>query len=77
MNIENYYLDIQKLFELENRDKIDFINSFYMDFLNNSSDSSRSSVAISLLESLKRSGYLKSIREEKIEEIIGDKTINN
>lgn len=70
MNIENYYLDLKKISCLSDEDKIR-INEYYRDMIYSFQDG-RDIVGMSLFNTLNQSGYLVSIRDEKIEKILNE-----
>jgi hypothetical protein len=69
MDYSNYYLDLAKVGELKTQGDKDRINSYYSDMLHSSNDK-RDQVAKSLFHTLFKNGYLKEIRDEKIEQIL-------
>lgn len=73
MNLENYYLDITKVFLLESEDKRKYIQGIYRDMLHYNEDNLQKS-AVSIFNTLVQSKYLLSIRESKIDLIIDGKS---
>lgn len=69
MKIENYYLDLNKVHDLENKEERDQIHSYYKDMLY-SYQEGRKEMAISIMNTLFRTGYLIDLRDEKITEIL-------
>jgi len=68
MKIENYYLDLRAMKELDEREK-DIIHSYYKDMLYSFQDG-RKEMGISIMHTLIKSGYLVDYRSEKIDEIL-------
>lgn len=68
MKIENYYLDLQKMKELDEKDK-DIIHSYYKDMLYSFQDG-RKEMGVSIMNTLIKGGYLIDYRNEKIDEIL-------
>jgi len=68
MKIENYYLDLGSLSELEDREK-EIIHSYYRDMLHSFNDNRRS-MAESMFHTLYSSGYLKEVRDEKLNKLL-------
>lgn len=66
--IENYYLDLKKLDKLE-KQEVNRIYEMYRDMLYSFQDS-RLTIAESFFNTLYRSGYLVSIRDEKLEKLL-------
>lgn len=69
MKVENYYLDLNKLHKLEDKDERDQIHSYYKDMLYSIQDG-RKEMAISIMNTLIKGGYLIDYRNEKLEEIL-------
>lgn len=69
MKVENYYLDLNKLHKLEDKDERDQIHSYYKDMLYSIQDG-RKEMAISIMNTLIKGGYLVDYRDEKLEEIL-------
>ena len=74
MNIEDYYLDLDKVSKLPSAAERSVIHDYYRDMMNSYLDG-RTKQAKSIMNTLVRGGYLKSVtqeeREEKIETILG------
>jgi hypothetical protein len=76
MDLTQYYLDLEKVNSLD-KDLADKIYEYYRDMLY-TNDDGRKSISQSLFNTLMTNGYLKNIRDEKIENILnGDNSINN
>lgn len=73
--IDNYYLDLIKLNELE-KDERDRIHEMYRDMIF-SFEENRLKIANSFFITLYHSGYLVDVRNEKIEELLNDNSINS
>jgi hypothetical protein len=71
MKIENYYLDLNKLHKLENKEDRDQIHSYYKDMLYSVQDG-RKEMGISIMNTLLIGGYLIDVRDKKIEDILND-----
>jgi len=69
MKIENYYLDLNKLHKLEEKEERDQIHSYYKDMLYSIQDG-RKEMGISIMNTLIKSGYLIDYRDEKLTEIL-------
>ena len=69
MKVENYYLDLNKLHKLENKEDRDQIHSYYKDMLYSVQDG-RKEMGISIMNTLIKSGYLIDYRDEKINDIL-------
>lgn len=68
MNIENYYLNIDKLSKLEKIER-NRIHEYYRDMIYSKQDK-RDDIVKSLFNTLWYSGYLKDIRDEKLDKIL-------
>ena len=68
MKIENYYLDLQGMKDLDEKEK-DIIHSYYKDMLYSFQDG-RKEMGISIMNTLIKGGYLIDYRNEKIDEIL-------
>jgi hypothetical protein len=76
MDLTQYYLDLEKLKYLE-KEEVSRIHEYYRDMIY-TYEEGRKNIAISLFNTLNNNGYLKSIRDEKIIEILdGDNNINS
>lgn len=69
MKIENYYLDLNKLHKLEDKEERQQIHSYYKDMLYSVQDN-RKEMCISIMNTLIKSGYLIDSRDEKLGEIL-------
>ena len=69
MKYENYYLDLDKVSNLNTEDEKKTIHDYYRDMLHCFSDN-RTGMATSLFNTLFNNGYLKEVRSEKIEKIL-------
>jgi len=74
MKLEDYYLDLDKVSNLNTEDERKNIHDYYRDMMNLYVDG-RTKQAQCIMNTLVRGGYLKNItqeeREEKIETILG------
>jgi hypothetical protein len=75
VKIDNYYLDIKKVFELEKEER-NRIFELYRD-MTFSYDEGRHNVASSFFNTLFHSGFLIDLRDEKIDSILDDNSINS
>ena len=75
IKIDNYYLDIKKVFELEKEEK-NRIFELYRD-MTFSYDEKRYNVSNSFFNTLLHSGFLVDIREQKIDSILDDNGISS
>jgi hypothetical protein len=69
MKIENYYLDLNKLHQLEDKEERQQIHSYYKDMLY-SVQEGRKEMCVSIMNTLIKGGYLVDYRDEKLEEIL-------
>ena len=73
MKIENYYLDLEKLHKLEDKEERQQIHSYYKDMLYCIQDG-RKEMGISMMHTLINAGYLfdhdQVSRDEKLTEIL-------
>lgn len=69
IKMENYYLDLEKVSEIKEKDEKDRIHGYYMEMMHSFMDN-RESMAISIFYTLNESGYLKEIREEKLNRVL-------
>ena len=69
MKIENYYLDLNKLHQLEDKEERDQIHSYYKDMLYSVQDG-RKEMCISIMKTLIKGGYLIDSRDEKLTELL-------
>ena len=73
--IDNYYLDLIKTNKLEQEER-NRIYEMYRDMIF-SFEENRLKVANSFFITLYHSGYLINVRDEKIEELLNDNSINS
>lgn len=66
---DNYYLDTNKVSELQCKEERSRIHSYYMDMLNCAFEK-RDEMARSLFHTLYNNGFLKDIREEKLTQVL-------
>lgn len=66
---KNYYLDLEKVNKLESKEEKQRIHNYYMDMLHSSNDK-RHEIATSLFHTLYNNGYLKEVRDEKLDKIL-------
>lgn len=77
MNLENYYLNFDKIDKLGSKEDKMGIHDMYRDMLF-SFEEKRLNIAKSFFNSLYENGYLVDIRDKKIDLILdGDKSINS
>lgn len=69
MKFDNYYLDLKKVNSLKSKIKREQISRYYMDMMHSFSDG-RSSIGMSIFNTLYTAGYLRELRTEKIEKIL-------
>ena len=67
--VDNYYLDLEKVCELKSKEEKQRIHNYYTDMLHSAHDK-REGVAKSLFHTLYNNGYLKEVRDEKIDKIL-------
>jgi hypothetical protein len=70
MNFEDYYLDLEKVNSIKDKDEKEQIHRYYMDMMHCFVDN-RKSMGVSIFYTLYKSEYLKEIRSEKIDQILG------
>ena len=75
IKIDNYYLDLIKINKLDQEDR-NRIYEMYRDMIF-SFEENRLKVANSFFITLYHSGYLINVRDEKIEELLNDNSINS
>lgn len=68
--LEKYYLNLEKISEIKSDTEKDLIHGLYRDLLNYL-ECGRKPEATFVFNTLEAGGYLVSIREEKIEKILG------
>jgi hypothetical protein len=69
MKIENYYLDLIKVQQLEDRNERQQIHSYYKDMLYSIQDG-RKEMGISIMNTLMKGGYLVDARDEKLTDLL-------
>lgn len=69
MNYENYYLNLNKINEIESIEERSRIHEFYREMLF-ASHENRNEMATSFFNTLLKNNFLISIREENIDEIL-------
>jgi hypothetical protein len=69
MKFENYYLDLEKVNSIQEKEEKEQIHRYYMDMMHCFIEK-RDSMGMSLFNTLYVSGYLKEIRDEKINQIL-------
>ena len=69
MKFDNYYLDLEKVSKIASEEERKQIHRYYMDMLMFFSEN-RNSMGMSLFNTLNQSGYLKEVRDEKIDKIL-------
>jgi hypothetical protein len=71
MKFDNYYLDLEKVNTIEDKEEKEQIHRYYMEMMICFSDGgSRASIGGSLFNTLHQAGYLKEVRSEKIDKIL-------
>lgn len=69
MNIDTYYLDLEKVSKLQTTEERDRIHTYYMDMMSSFSEN-RKSIGTSIFYTLYQAGFLKEIRDEKLDKIL-------
>ncbi len=69
MKFENYYLDLEKVNSLQDKEERGRIHSYYMDMMHNFNDG-RTSIGMSIFNTLYNNEFLKEVRSEKIDKIL-------
>lgn len=69
MKFDNYYLDLDKVNNLSTKEEKEQIHRYYMDMMYSFIEG-RNSLGMSLFNTLNQSGFLKQIREQKIDQIL-------
>lgn len=69
MNIDTYYLDLEMVSKLQTTEERDRIHTYYMDMMNCFSEN-RKSIGTSIFYTLYQAGFLKEIRDEKLDKIL-------
>lgn len=70
MKYENYFLDLQKLSELDESDKMR-VHEYYREMAHSFTDG-RESVGTSFFNTLYNAGYLRDNRDKKLDKILKD-----
>lgn len=71
MKFDNYYLDLEKVNTIQDKEEKETIHRYYMEMMHCFCDgATRNSIGMSLFNTLSQAGYLKEIRSEKIEKIL-------
>jgi hypothetical protein len=70
MKFDNYYLDLEKVNSLQTKEEKDQIHRYYMEMMHCFIDN-RNSMGMSLFNTLNQAEYLKEVRSEKIDQILG------
>lgn len=71
MDLKNYYLDLDKMFELQDYEQ-KYIQDLYRDMLFCNEDTSQKSIAMSYFNTLSENGYLTNIREKKLDDLLDE-----
>lgn len=71
MKFDNYYLDLEPLSKLSEKEQ-ETIHTYYREMLFSFHDG-RKEMATSYFNTLLKAGYLKCVRDEKINDILNDK----
>lgn len=69
MKLDNYYLDLDKVNEISCVEEKGQIHRYYMDMMHCFVEN-RTSMGISIFNTLNQAGYLKELRSEKIDKIL-------
>lgn len=72
MKLENYYLNLDKVAEIESKHDRDTINNYYRDMLHYFLDG-REDAGKSIMLTLEKGGYLVDLRDEKLSAILDEK----
>ena len=76
MDLTQYYLDLDKIKELS-KEESNKVHEYYRDMIYCNEDG-RKNIAQNLFNTLNENGYLKNIRQDKINEILnGDNSISH
>jgi hypothetical protein len=67
--IENYYLNLKKVSKLKDSEERERIHRYYQDMMHSFSDN-RKPMATSIFNTLYKAGYLKNLRDERIDEVL-------
>ena len=76
MEIDKYYLDLEKVNQLESKREKDRIHEYYKEMLFSSHDG-RTAMSHAIFLTLFNNGFLKDTRDEKIKKVLGDDSINS
>jgi hypothetical protein len=69
MKFQNYYLDLEKVNSIQDKEEKEQIHRYYMEMMHCFIDK-RESMGISIFNTLYNSEYLKEIRSEKIDKVL-------
>lgn len=69
IKVDNYYLDLNKVSELKSAGERDRIHSYYTEMMHCFHDK-RDSMGESIFYTLYKGGYLKDVRDEKLDKIL-------
>lgn len=69
IKIDNYYLDLNKVKELQSDKERDKIHSYYFDMMSCFHEK-RNSMGNSIFYTLYKAGYLKELRDDKINQVL-------
>ncbi len=76
MDLTHYYLDLDKINSLD-KETASKIHEYYRDMIYTYEDG-RKSISISLFNTLNNNGYLKNVRDEKLDLILdGNNSVNS
>ena len=71
INIDNYYLDLNRVDEIKDDNKRNNIHNYYRDMVFAVTDNN-DKASISFFNTLYQAGYLLDVRVKKLKEILGD-----
>lgn len=69
MKFDNYFLDLEKVSSLPSKEEREQIHRYYVDMMIYFTDN-RTSMGMSLFNTLNQADYLKELRTEKIDKIL-------
>jgi hypothetical protein len=69
MKFDNYFLDLEKVNSLPSKEEREQIHRYYVDMMIYFTDN-RTSMGMSLFNTLNQADYLKELRTEKIDKIL-------
>jgi hypothetical protein len=69
MKFENYYLDLEKVNSIQDKEEKQQIHRYYMEMMHSFADG-RNSAGMSLFNTLYNNEFLKEVRNEKIDKIL-------